>query len=39
MSSTSATIANPIWLNENRPYDEDTDFINLNARNGVEGHR
>ena len=28
---TSATIANPIWLNENRPYDEDTDFINLNG--------
>jgi len=28
---TSATIANPVWLNENRPYDEDTDFINLNG--------
>ena len=28
---TSATIANPIWLNENRPYHEDTDFINLNS--------
>jgi len=28
---TRATIANPVWLNENRPYDEDTDFINLNA--------
>ena len=27
---TRATIANPVWLNENRPYDEDTDFINLN---------
>ena len=26
-----ATIANPSWLNENRPYDEDTDFINLNT--------
>jgi TonB-dependent receptor len=26
-----ATIANPQWLNENRPYDEDTDFINLNS--------
>ena len=28
---TSATIANPVWLNENRPYDEDTDFLNLNG--------
>jgi TonB-dependent receptor len=28
---TSATIANPIWLNENRPYHEITDFINLNS--------
>ena len=28
---TSATIANPIWLNENRPYHETTDFINLNS--------
>ena len=28
---TSATIANPVWLNENRPYDEDTNFINLNG--------
>ena len=28
---TSATIANPVWLNENRPYHEDTDFINLNG--------
>jgi TonB-dependent receptor len=28
---TRATIANPVWLNENRPYDEDTDFINLNG--------
>ena len=28
---TSATIANPQWLNENRPYHEDTDFINLNT--------
>jgi TonB-dependent receptor len=28
---TSATIANPQWLNENRPYQEDTDFINLNT--------
>jgi TonB-dependent receptor len=27
----SATIANPQWLNENRPYHEDTDFINLNG--------
>ena len=27
----SATLANPQWLNENRPYDEDTDFINLNG--------
>ena len=27
----SATLANPQWLNENRPYDEDTDFINLNS--------
>jgi TonB-dependent receptor len=27
---TSATIANPQWLNENRPYHEDTDFYNLN---------
>jgi len=25
----SATLANPQWLNENRPYDEDTDFLNL----------
>jgi TonB-dependent receptor len=28
---TRATIANPLWLNENRPYHETTDFINLNA--------
>jgi TonB-dependent receptor len=28
---TSATIANATWLNENRPYAEDTDFINLNS--------
>jgi TonB-dependent receptor len=28
---TRATIANPQWLNENRPYHEDTDFINLNG--------
>ena len=28
---THATIANPIWLNENRPYHEDTDFLNLNG--------
>ena len=28
---TSATLANPQWLNENRPYHEDTDFINLNG--------
>jgi TonB-dependent receptor len=28
---TSATIANPVWLNENRPYHEITDFINLNS--------
>jgi TonB-dependent receptor len=27
----SATIANPQWLNENRPYQEDTDFINVNT--------
>jgi len=26
---THATIANPVWLNENRPYHEDTDFYNL----------
>jgi TonB-dependent receptor len=26
---TRATLANPQWLNENRPYDEDTTFINL----------
>jgi TonB-dependent receptor len=26
---THATLANPQWLNENRPYDEDTTFINL----------
>ena len=25
---THATIANPQWLNENRPYEEDTDFVN-----------
>jgi TonB-dependent receptor len=25
---TRATIANPVWLNENRPYHEDTDFVN-----------
>jgi TonB-dependent receptor len=25
---THATIANPQWLNENRPYKEDTDFVN-----------
>lgn len=28
---TRATIANPLWLNENRPYHEDTDLINLNS--------
>lgn len=28
---TRATIANPLWLNENRPYHETTDFINLNS--------
>ncbi len=28
---TSATLANPQWLNENRPYHEFTDFINLNT--------
>jgi len=28
---TRATIANPVWLNENRPYDEETDFININT--------
>ena len=28
---TSATIYNPIWLNENRPYHETTEFINLNS--------
>ena len=28
---TRATLANPQWLNENRPYHEDTDFINLNS--------
>jgi TonB-dependent receptor len=28
---TRATLANPQWLNENRPYHEDTDFINLNG--------
>ena len=28
---TSATIDNPIWLNENRPYHEITEFINLNS--------
>jgi TonB-dependent receptor len=28
---TSARIANPIWLNENRPYHEIQDFINLNG--------
>ena len=27
---THATIANPIWLNENRPYREITDFMNFN---------
>lgn len=27
----SAILANPIWLNENRPYHEITDFINLNS--------
>ena len=27
---TRATIANPVWLNENRPYHEDTDFYNSN---------
>jgi TonB-dependent receptor len=31
MVVTRATIANPVWLNENRPYDEDTDFINLSG--------
>src|SRR4029078_49415 len=25
---THATIANPVWLNENRPYHETTDFLN-----------
>ena len=41
---TSATIANPVWLNENRPYHEITDFINLNSgfewqvAESVEGH-
>ncbi len=28
---TSATLANPQWLNENRPYVEDTEFMNLNG--------
>jgi TonB-dependent receptor len=28
---TRATLANPQWLNENRPYHEITDFINLNS--------
>ena len=28
---THATLANPQWLNENRPYVEDTDFMNLNG--------
>ncbi|HEV7608589.1 MAG TPA: TonB-dependent receptor, partial [Steroidobacteraceae bacterium] len=28
---TSATLANPQWLNENRPYQENTDFLNLNT--------
>jgi TonB-dependent receptor len=28
---TSATLANPQWLNENRPYHEVTDFINMNT--------
>ena len=28
---TSATIANPQWLNENRPYREITDFLNVNV--------
>jgi len=28
---THATLVNPQWLNENRPYHEDTDFINLNT--------
>jgi len=28
---THATIANPIWLNENRPYREVTDFMNFNT--------
>jgi TonB-dependent receptor len=27
---TRATLANPQWLNENRPYQEDTDFLNTN---------
>jgi TonB-dependent receptor len=27
---TRATIANPVWLNENRPYHEETDFWNSN---------
>jgi TonB-dependent receptor len=27
----SATLANPQWLNENRPYHEETDFINING--------
>lgn len=26
----SATLANPQWLNENRPYHEDTNFLNVN---------
>jgi TonB-dependent receptor len=28
---TRATLANPQWLNENRPYHEATDLINLNS--------
>ena len=28
---THATLANPQWLNENRPYVETTDFMNLNG--------
>ncbi len=28
---TSATLVNPQWLNENRPYHEVTDFINMNT--------
>jgi TonB-dependent receptor len=28
---TSATLANPQWLNENRPYHEVTDFLNVNT--------